>query len=392
MKIKNIFAHIYGCTAGILLFGACGACSNDDPVPLREPVDEEGQEFVYTWEATADSMQTATYSTYLGSEGTFVQDNSGSTQFNYWPNAHALHVLVDGYVRTGDDSYVSKMKELLNGIKSKNGGTYQNVFNDDMLWLGNASVRAFIATDDPAYKETAEFLWNDVLASYSDVFGGGITWKKDTPMQKNAVSNGPAVVLAMRLYELDGNTEYLDRAKSLYEWQKNTLVDPVTGLVWDNISEENGVVTTNKDWVFTYNMGTWIGAGIRLYNATGEQVYLDDALKSARSLMTSPKLTTEGLLRDEGQGDGGLFKGILVRYFTELIQLSEITAEDRGAFVDFLRFNATTLYDEGLKRPEMLAGPNWKNAPTGTVDLTTQLSGVMLMEAAARLKKEGIFE
>src|SRR5690606_10902387 len=146
------------------------ACS-DEAIPLREPIDQGNDPFEYTWQTTADSIQNATYSTYLGSEGTFVANNAGSTTFNYWPNAHVLHILVDGYRRSGDDSYESKMQDLIQGIKSKNGGSDSDVFNDDMLWLGNASVRAFEATGDPEYKEVAEFLWTDVLESYSDVLG-----------------------------------------------------------------------------------------------------------------------------------------------------------------------------------------------------------------------------
>ncbi len=359
-------------------------------MPDSDPGDPVN-EFDYTWQSTADSMQTATYTTYLGANGTFVQNNANNGNFNYWPNAHVLQILVDGYTRTGDEAYLSKMKALVEGIKIQNGGTYSNVFNDDMLWLGNACVRAYKASGDHEYLDVAQFLWNDVLQSYSDVFGGGITWKKDTPMQKNAVSNGPAAVLGMRLYEIDKDTTYLNLAKSIYDWESNNLVDPVTGLVWDNMSEENGVITIQKDWVFTYNMGTWIGAGVKLYEATGDQKYLNNSLKSAKTLITSPKLTKGGILRDEGQGDGGLFRGILVRYFTELIELPDISESDRKEFVKFLKFNATILYDYGLKRPQMLAGPYWAEQPSGSVDLTTQLSGVMLMEAAAKLDKESLF-
>tara|TARA_R110002049_G_scaffold309206_1_gene518573 strand:- start:44485 stop:45642 length:1158 start_codon:yes stop_codon:yes gene_type:complete len=366
---------------GLLFVVSCSV----DPRPLRD-VNSNDNEFQYDWYATADSIQEATYNQFLGSQGTFATDNAGDNTFQYWPNGHALHILVDGYVRTGDASYVAKMKALLNGIKSKNGNTYVNVFNDDMLWLANACVRAYVATNDSEYKDVAEFLWTEILKSHSDLFGGGITWKKDTPKSKNAVSNGPAIVLAMRLYDLDGNTEYLDWAKNLYEWQKSTLVDPVSGLVWDNISETDGVVTINKDWIFTYNMGTWIGSGLRLYQETGEEGYLFDVLKSAKSLMTSSKLTTEGLLRDEGEGDGGLFKGILVRYFTELILLPDLNTSDRNAFLKFLKFNAETFHAQGLSKPSMMSGHNWRVAPTGRVDLKTQLSGVMLIEAAARLE------
>ncbi|OXA90050.1 glycoside hydrolase family 76 protein [Flavobacterium hercynium] len=393
--MKKLFSTRYYitllCVAGLgLLTVSC----DDDAIPLRDPNSGGGTAFKYTWAQTADSLQLATYNNYLGANATFVENNTGNSTFHYWPNAHVLDVLVDGFLRTGNENYKTKMKALVQGIKIKNGNTYDNVFNDDMLWLANSCLRAFDATQDQDYKDVADFLWERIKLSWSDnVFGGGITWKQDTPRQKNAVSNAPAVILAMRLYAIDKNPDDLDWAKKIYEWQKNNLVDPVSGAVWDNISETNGVVTTNKDWVFTYNMGTWIGAGLRLYETTKEQTYLDDAVKSGRTVLTSPKLVSEGLLRDEGQGDGGLFKGILVRYFTELIEQPTINATDSEKFAAFLKFNAQSFYSKGILRPTMLSGNNWMTAPKAgaNVDLTTQLSGVMLIEAAAKLDKDGFF-
>lgn len=390
---KNILKRHSIIMAVVLGLGLTVTSCDDEPIPLRDPSAGGGPELNYTWAETADSLQTATYNTYLGSNGTFVQDNAGNGNFNYWPNAHALHVLVDGYLRTGDENYATKMKALIKGIKVKNGNTYNNVFNDDMIWLANSSLRAYEATQDQEYKEVADYLWEIIKTSWSDdVFGGGITWKQDTPKQKNAVSNAPAAIIALRLYDIDQDEDDLEWAKKIYAWQKNNLVDPVNGLVWDNISEVNGVVTTNKDWVFTYNMGTWIGAGLRLYKITGEQGYLNDALKSARTSLTSPKLVSEGLLRDEGQGDGGLFKGIFVRYFTELIEEPTVSTKDHDSFVKFFKFNAETLYKKGIVRPGMFCGSNWSKAPTGTTDLTTQLSGVMLIEAAAKLDKANLLD
>src|SRR5690606_14620825 len=145
-------------------------------------------------------------------------------------------------------------------------------------------------------------------------------WKKGTPLQKNAVSNGLAAILGARLYEVGQDPEDLEWAVKICVWVKANLVDPESGLLWYGEKLVNGEGVVNKDWIFTYNIGTFIGAGVRLYQLTGEQQYLNDAVKTARSMMTSPKLTTEGVLRNEGQGDGGLFKGILVRYLTELIQ------------------------------------------------------------------------
>ena len=378
----------------LLMFFVLFSCSDDTAQPLYPDDDtaDGGTGEDVDWQSIANEVQDATYNTFLGTEGTFVEDNQGSTRFNYWPNAHVLNTMVDGYIRTSDNAYLPRMKALLTGIKVKNGATYSNVFNDDMLWLGNACVRAYQATDDQEYLDVAEFLWNDVIESYSEVFGGGITWKKDTPMTKNAVSNAPAIILAMRLYRLTQEATYLDWATSLYEWQKQTLVDPRSGLVWDHITQENGATTIRKDWIFTYNMGTWIGASLRLYDATDDSGYMANALLTADALTESSLLVSQGILKDEGQGDGGLFKGILVRYFTELIEHPDVPPNKRESYTKFLRANALTFYEEGLKRPELMAGPNWSEQPDGATDLTTQLSGLMLLEAAAKLEANGLFE
>lgn len=374
-----------------IIFLGLAACGEDDLGPLNnDPDDDTTRE--YTWAATADSMQEATYTTYLSTAGTFKQDNAGNTNFNYWWNAHTLDALVDGYLRTNDDAYISRMKSLVRGIKTMNNDHYPNEFNDDMAWLGLSSMRAYAATGDSEYKEVARLLFEEIKKSWSDLYGGGITWKINTPNSKNAVSNAPVAILAMRLYHAEENADDLEWAKKIYDWQEANLVDPQTGLVWDNINTVDGEVVTNKDWIFTYNIGTWIGAGIELYEVTGEQRYLSNSVKSAKSMMTSPKLTTEGLMRDEGQGDGGLFKGILVRYFTRLIQQPDISESNRDDFITFLEFNAKTLYDKGLDRPSMLCGPNWRQQPGAQTDLSTQLSGLMLMEAAARLKADELFD
>lgn len=361
------------------------SCGDDEPRPLRDGKKGEPNDLVYTWEATADSLQEATYNTFLSDNGTFRQNNEGNNTFHYWWNSHALDVLVDGYVRTGNESYATQMKALLRGIKVRNGGSYFNVFNDDMEWLAMSSLRAYVATEDEEYLTVAQELWTEIKKSWSDVFGGGITWKSDTPYGKNACSNAPAAILAMRLYNITEDPEDLQWAKDIYSWQKATLVDPSSGLVWDNISLDGGNEVIEKDWIFTYNQGTYLGAATLLYEATGETSYLNDAIRTAKSSMGSPKVTAEGLLRDEGQGDGGLFKGIFVRYFTELIIQPDLDAQTRADLVKFFKFNAETFYSKGLRRPGLMCGPNWRQLPGSTTDLSTQLSGVMLIEAAARL-------
>ncbi|HEU4791177.1 MAG TPA: hypothetical protein VFS71_15935, partial [Flavobacterium sp.] len=80
--------------------------------------------------------------------------------------------------------------------------------------------------------------------------------------------------------------------------------------------------------------------------------------------------------------------------FTELIQQPTINSTDKEKFAEFMKFNAQTFYKKGIFRPSMFSGNNWKVAPAAgaNTDLTTQLSGVMLMEAAAKLDKDGYFD
>lgn len=390
MEIKQYLKYTMLAGIGCLALTSC----DDEAIPLRDPNTSATHEINYTYAATADSMQVATYNTYLGSNNTFVQDNAGNSFMNYWWNAHALDVLVDGYLRTKDTSYFAKMKALHDGIKIKNGGDFNNEFNDDMLWLANACLRSYAVTNDVDYKNTARYLWGIIQKYWTDnVLDGGIAWKRDTPYSKNAVSNAPAVILTMELYKLDKKPEDLAWAKKIYNWQKAKLLDPVTGEVWDNISiNAKGEVVTNKDWVFTYNMGTWMGAALRMYHETGETGYLQDAVRTGKAFTTSTKLIREGLLRDEGQNDGGLFKGIGVRYFTELIEEKNVNSSDHSDFVKFLQFNARTFYRLGISRPAMTSGSNWSKKPDGKTDFSTQLSGIMLMEAAAKLKAESLME
>jgi hypothetical protein len=80
-----------------------------------------------------------------------------------------------------------------------------------------------------------------------------------------------------------------------------------------------------------------------------------------------------------------------VRYLTLLIQSPDITPSNKDAYVKFLKYNAQTLFVKGISRPDMRVSPDWKSAPPATVDLTTQISGLTMIEAAAKLKAAGLF-
>ena len=75
-----------------------------------------------------------------------------------------------------------------------------------------------------------------------------------------------------------------------------------------------------------------------------------------------------------------LFKGILVRYMTQLILCKGVAQGDKEKFILFLQNNAQTLWLKGTTRPGYFYSSNWTVAPTGETDLTTDESGAMLMD------------
>lgn len=379
---------------GLVLFGATAlvSCSKSgSPAPDTGNGGNGnggGVTTTRTYAAMADSMQTGTNKAYLAASGNYyIQNNTGNTTFNYWPQAHALDALIDAYLRTKSDVYKQRMKALLQGVKTTNQGTYINFYYDDMGWMANACMRGYAATNDADYLAAAQTLYTDIKTGYNNSQGGGIAWRKNQLDYKGIPATANGAILAARIYELQKNNDDLTLAKNLYSWMKATLVDPSTGVVWDGVnSTGTGAVDKN---VYTYNQGNFIGSAVELYNATGDKAYLTDAMKTADNMLTDTRLTAAGILKPEGQGDGGLFKAVAARYLTVLTDVQGLDAAAKSRYEAFLQNNAVYLYTIGVTKPGYLAGPDWAQKVSGNVDLTTQLSGLIMMEMAAKLQAEG---
>ena len=346
--------------------------------------------YTYDWNKIADTSTNSLLSAYWNPSGQYFNaNNQGNQTFNYWPQGHALDVLVDAYMRTQSANFTTYMSQWYTGVQTKNGGSFLGQYYDDMGWNALAMLRTWDVTQNAQWKAAVETVWTDIQTGWNSTEGGGIAWQKQQLYYKNTPANGPACILAARLYERFQNASDLAWAQKIYNWEKTTLVDPGTGFVYDGINANNDG-QLNTTYRFTYNQGLFIGAAVELYNATGQASYLSDALQTASNTLTDPTLTTAGILKDEGQGDGGLFKGILVRYMTQLILCKGVAQGDKEKFILFLKNNAQTLWLQGTTRPGYFYGSNWTVSPTGETDLTTDESGAMLMEAMALMKKEGL--
>lgn len=365
------------------------------------------------WNRMADGMSQALISRFWGAnfEGhdkryyfNYGSDMSNMTTNHYWPQAHAMDVLVDAYMRTGDKQYSRLFPLWWEGAPRYNfagkmnpNDPWWNVFVDDMEWMVLAQIRLFEATGDRKYINKArqmydEHIWTTWGPEDEAPWYGGITWKTDVEKTKNACSNGPAALIAARLYRFydeakfkggKSRNAYLNEAIKIYTWEKNYLFDRATGAVYDNINRRGEV---QKNWIFTYNSGTFLGAAHELYLSTGDKQYLEDAVQASNYVID--RMTRQGVLSDATSGDGGLFHGIFFRYFVKLANEETLDMPTRQKFHKWLTHLATVMVEEGVNPNTHLYAGSWRKAPTDeqAVGLTPHLTGCMLVEAMCVLR------
>lgn len=365
------------------------------------------------WNKMADGMSQALVKNFWGANFkgyseryyfNYGSNLSNMTTNHYWPQAHAMDVLVDAYMRTGQKQYSDLFPLWWKGAPTFNFAgkmnpkdPWWNVFVDDMEWIVLAQIRMFESTGDTKYIAKARQMYDDWIwptwgPENEAPWYGGITWKTDVDKTKNACSNGPAALIAARLcrfYDKAGfnngklKAAYLNEAVKIYAWEKNTLFDRSTGAVYDNINAKGEI---QKNWIFTYNVGTFLGAAHELFLLTGDRQYLDDAVLAA-SYVTD-HMTRGGVLSDATSGDGGLFHGIFFRYFVKLVNEEALDKTIRLKFHAWLTNLATVMAEEGVNPKTMLYAGSWRKAPAdkAPVGLTPHLTGCMLMEAMCVLK------
>ncbi|MDE6339514.1 MAG: glycoside hydrolase family 76 protein, partial [Muribaculaceae bacterium] len=314
--------------------------------------------------------------------------------YNYWWMAHAVDAYVDAYARMGNRLYQSRAFQIKEGMYTAYNGGRQDLFNDyndDMEWMCIACCHAYgsFTADKSKWLAEAVQLFDWIWQSW-DESTGGILWtvgsQRGVLSSKNSCSNAPAMICANYLYEITGDESYLQKSKMIFDFMsEHSLFDD--GFVKD------GPENDNRGWAFTYNQGTWIGGLMGLYKATGEQKYYDIAVDLIDKSIDSRWYSPNGILCESGKGDGGLFKGIYIRYITEWV-LSGLLDENRKMrYANYLLENARSLYLSALIKPDFTIMANWQDrgeSSLETYDSSVVLSGLFLLEGVDKLRRAGI--
>ncbi|SHN48165.1 glycoside hydrolase family 76 protein [Cryptosporangium aurantiacum] len=289
----------------------------------------------------------------------------------YWWQAQALDALVDAQLRAPTVAGARRIRAFVAGLRLVRAGRLVNDYYDDVAWMALALLRADAVGAGTG--RLARGLWRHLIGGWSDTHGGGISWSRGQRDYKNVPANGPAAILAARLHRRYGDPADLRWAQRIVEWIDNTLVDHATGLVWDGIGRR-GDDHVDRDWLFTYTHGVLIGAHDELAALTGDPRHTARADATTDAVVTH--LCQDGVLQDEGDGDGAMFRGICARYLgarnrprcrAVLLRSSEAAWSNRDAAGRF--------------------GISWRTPPSGGSSLAAHLSGLFLCEQAAALER-----
>jgi hypothetical protein len=194
-------------------------------------------------------------------------------------------------------------------------------YYDDNEWVGIELVRLYKLRHEAPLLERAEQIMAFVMAGWQAnpklACPGGVPFS-DSPSNtdRNTVTDAPAAELGAELYRLTGNGTYLQFAQMAYEWVRRCLMQ-TSGLYSDHIRLHGAIDPT----LWSYNQGSMIGAGVLLYQATGNGAFLYQARQTAKAALLY--FTVGRLL-----GENPFFPAV---YFRNLMYLDAVTHDPPGS-------------------------------------------------------------
>ncbi|RCH53837.1 hydrolase [Mucilaginibacter hurinus] len=145
-------------------------------------------------------------------------------------------------------------------------------YYDDNGLVGIDYAEAYLNTKNPVYLSRAKEVFTFILSGWDEKLGGGVTWLEGHRDQKPACSNGMAALTALKIYQANRDSYYLEWGQKFYNWMYDNLRDPA-GVYWNDKKMDGSVLKTQ----WTYNSGSMLEASVLLYQFTKNKKYLAEA-------------------------------------------------------------------------------------------------------------------
>lgn len=345
--------------------------------------------------------------------------------WHYWWQAQYLDCLVDAALRSNTKARRRRIADTLRGIRIRNlTALTKNKYYDDKLWLALAMGRVAQLSRTPTPPKLAGLQRN--ILDGRDPQLHVLPWR-DGENFLNVPSNGPAAIMLARMGRIE-------EAAQIVDWIYDHLVDD-DGLIMDGVRMRmDGPEIVRA--IHPYCQGVVLGACLEIALALRENAGFGDLeaietvheaeraeetmkyLTRIRGLVqaiASIMATPAGVISWEtGDGDGGLFKGILARYLAEVaVRLPGDSPANRATkklAARLITASAQSVWEHRLEVDGLpIFGTDWTedarlphNYGMGAAslgervgvirvaerDLSVQLSGWMLLEAVARVTAE----
>ncbi len=200
---------------------------------------------------------------YTNSEGgRFRDQEGGDANTSFWQGAEMIEVVEDA-VTAGVDT-TNRVISLCTSFTNDNSMNWSwNTYNDDIMWADNAFNRAYQLTGNTNYLNIAKTNFDLAFARGWNTNGGGLYQDTGTGASFCTCGNGPCADAAFLLYTNLHNTSYLTTAWEVYDWMVTNDYVSSTG----GVEEGPG----NPGVYFTYDQGTfatiafWLGDTNRAY-------------------------------------------------------------------------------------------------------------------------------
>ena len=248
---------------------------------------------------------------------------------------------------TGLNSYWTNANNI-GGYDVQPGPKPNDRYYDDNAWIVLALAETYEVTHDPRDLARAEDTQRFVLSGEDQQLGGGIYWHEPKKETKNTCVNAPAIVGALRLFQLTHKPEDLTAARRLYTWTCAHLQDP-GGLFADNIHLDGHV----DHATYSYNTGLMLRAASLFYGLTHEPAYLADAHRIAHAAEARWVDPATGGIKDTGKFAHLLLEGFLALY-----------DQDHDAHWLNIDRNALNFVHSQARDPNGYYGGNWNQKVT----------------------------
>lgn len=344
--------------------------------------------------------------------------------WHYWWQAHYLDCLVDAALRNNTKVRRARIADTMRGIRLRNlSQLTKNRYYDDKAWLALAMGRAENLKKVKVHKRLGS-LQRNIREGVAPTIGV-LPWREGETFL-NVPSNGPGAIMLARMGRIN-------EARHIVDWIYDHLVDD-DGFIMDGIRMRMDGPEIVKA-IHPYCQGVVLGACLEIALALREKAGLTSLeridtvqeaelaadmmhyITSIRGLVqavATGMATPSGVINwKTGDGDGGLFKGILVRYLadvavrlpgdspanraTKKLAARMVVASAESVWEHRLEVDGLPIFGSVWTADARLPhnygfGPNTLGEKVGIIrvaerDLSVQLSGWMLLEACARVTK-----